>query len=92
MLSKQTFEQIGPFDEQFSPAFYEDTDYFHRAWKMDIPLKVVPKSIVSHTSRTTTGYLPNLHETFAQNRMKYATKHGLNWTLPPPFYTRSLIK
>lgn len=92
MLSKDTFNRIGEFDEQFYPAFYEDTDYFHRAWKDKIPLRVIPEAVVSHTRRTTASKLPNMNEIFVKNRIKYSTKHGLDWDLPPPFYTRSLIK
>lgn len=92
MLSRNTFDRIGKFDEDFSPAFYEDTDYFHRAWKDNLPLVVVPESIVSHTRRTTAGYLPNVHEIFTQNRLKYAAKYGLDSSLPPPFYNRKVVR
>lgn len=33
VLSKKAFEQIGAFDENFAPAYFEDCDYLERAWK-----------------------------------------------------------
>ena len=38
LLPKATFEEIGWFDEQFFPAYYEDNDYF---WRLKCKKKAV---------------------------------------------------
>ena len=51
-LTKALYDEIGPFDEWFSPAFCEDTDYWHRAWQAGIELSPVPAARVVHARRT----------------------------------------
>ncbi len=36
-VSKKTVEKIGYFDENFYPAYFEDTDYYHRMCLAGIP-------------------------------------------------------
>ena len=53
MITKAIYDEVGPFDEWFSPAFCEDTDYWHRAWQLGIELSPVPAARVVHARRTT---------------------------------------
>lgn len=32
-ISKKTFEDVGGFDEDFKPAYFEDNDYLERLWQ-----------------------------------------------------------
>lgn len=36
-ISRTTLETVGPFDEGFWPAYYEDTDYLYRMGLHDLP-------------------------------------------------------
>lgn len=43
MIRSETWKQVGPFDPQFWPAYYEDNDWFYRASLLGIHA-VCPKS------------------------------------------------
>ena len=82
--------EIGRFDETFSPAFYEDTDWLYRAWLQGIELSPVPGAVVKHQRRTTASYLPNMDLLFKAHRLKYAWKWRLDPSEAPPFYARTI--
>ena len=87
MLTRAIYDEIGPFDEWFSPAFCEDTDYWHRAWELDIDLSPVPAARVVHARRTTSA--DDDHEMLLQaHRYKYGWKHGVDPHRAPPYYHR----
>ena len=52
MLTRELYAEIGPFDEWFSPAYGEDTDYWHRAWELGVELSPVPAARVTHARRS----------------------------------------
>jgi glycosyltransferase involved in cell wall biosynthesis len=91
-LSRTTWDEIGQFDESFSPAFFEETDYFHRAWQLGIELTPVPKAVVRHARRTTAKHQPRMEWLFQAHRLKYGWKHGVDPKAPPPFYLRQVIE
>jgi len=37
LLSQKVFNRVGPFDENFYPAYYEDNDYRYRLKLLDVP-------------------------------------------------------
>jgi len=102
-LSRSVGDEIGTFDEAFSPAFFEDTDYFHRAWLLGIELNPVPRAAVNHVPRHEAIYNPNNpHATpektprmewlFRSNRLRYGWKHGVEPDAAPPFYLREIVE
>jgi glycosyltransferase involved in cell wall biosynthesis len=92
MLHRQLFAEIGPFDEGFAPAYFEDTDYWHRAWEMGVDLSPVPAAVVIHERRTTGRHAPELAEVFERNRRRYEAKHGVELDAAPPFYSREVVE
>ena len=93
-MTRSTFDKVGEFDETFSPAYYEDTDWFHRAWNLNIPLVHVADAKVWHQRRTTAmnaDWASRANQLFNAHRLKYAWKHGCDPSLPPPFYTNPTI-
>ena len=90
-LHRDLFTELGPFDVGFAPAFFEDTDYWHRAWERDVELTPVPAAIVHHERRTTARHLPDVESTFTTNRRRYEAKHGLALDVPPPFWARQVF-
>ncbi|MET0903205.1 MAG: glycosyltransferase [Acidimicrobiales bacterium] len=90
MLSRAIYDEVGPFDEWFSPAFCEDTDYWHRAWDLGIELSPVPAARVVHARRTTSA--GDDHEMLLQaHRYKYGWKHGVDPHRAPPYYNREVV-
>jgi GT2 family glycosyltransferase len=91
LTSKQIFDRIGLFDESFSPAYYEDTDWFHRAINLDIALVNVEGSNVRHTrGQGGTGWLKRKDYLHLSNRFRYAWKHGVDPNDIPPFWKEPL--
>jgi GT2 family glycosyltransferase/glycosyltransferase involved in cell wall biosynthesis len=90
-LSILLFQEIGVFDERFSPAFCEDTDYWHRAWEMDVELSPVPAARVTHVRRATTGLDAHVDWLLQGHRYKYGWKHGVDPHRAPPYYNRQII-
>lgn len=89
-VSASLAREIGPFDEGFSPAFYEETDWLHRAWLQEIELSPVPGAVVKHQRRTTASHLRRMDLLFLAHRLKYAWKWDLDPNAPPPFYARAI--
>lgn len=50
-------EQLGGFDELYSPCYWEDTDLSYRAWKRGWRVLYEPNSVVYHQHETTTSRL-----------------------------------
>jgi glycosyltransferase involved in cell wall biosynthesis len=92
VLTKQMFEEIGPFDERFNPAYGEDTDYWHRAWEMGIELSPVPTARVSHTRRATAKLDPHVDWLLQGHRYVYGWKHGVDPLRAPPYYNRPIVE
>lgn len=86
------YREIGPFDERFSPAFGEDTDYWHRAWEMGVELCPVPAARVHHVRRSTAGGDPLVDRLLQAHRYKYGWKHGVDPDRAPPYYHRDIVE
>ena len=55
LIKKTIWEQIGGFDERFSPAYYEDTDLAFQLRKLGYKVMYQPKSIVKHYEGISNG-------------------------------------
>jgi glycosyltransferase involved in cell wall biosynthesis len=89
VLTKDLYEEIGPFDERFSPAFGEDTDYWHRAWQLGVELSPVPAARVVHARRTSSQGGADM--LLQAHRYKYGWKHGVDPDRAPPYYNREIV-
>jgi glycosyltransferase involved in cell wall biosynthesis len=89
VLTKNVYAEIGPFDERFSPAFCEDTDYWHRAWQLGIELSPVPAARVVHARRTSSDAGADV--LLRAHRYKYGWKHGVDPERAPPYYNRDIV-
>jgi GT2 family glycosyltransferase len=92
VASRETAERIGPFDETFVPARYEDTDWFHRAiYQHKIPLVNVPTANVIHERMMGgTKAMPRMEWLHLAMRFRYGWKHNVDPQLPPPFWRAPL--
>lgn len=89
---KNVVDRIGPFDETFVPAQYEDTDWFHRAiYQHHIALVNVPSSNVLHERRKGgTKSIQRFNWLHVANRFRYAWKHNVDPDGSPPFWKAPL--
>jgi GT2 family glycosyltransferase/glycosyltransferase involved in cell wall biosynthesis len=90
MLSRATFEEIGPFDERFNPAYGEDNDYWHRAWKLGVELTPVPDAHVIHPRRMSAD--ARADALLVGHRYLYGWKHGVEPMRPPPYFDRKVVE
>jgi GT2 family glycosyltransferase len=91
VIDRALFAEIGGFDERFAPAYFEDTDYWHRAWDMGVDLNPVPAAVVHHERRTTGRLAEGFEEIFVAHRRRYEAKHHLGHDAVPPFHTREVV-
>ncbi len=85
-IKRSTIDQIGVFDEQFHPCYYEDSDYCYSAAEQGLETVVTPYSIIYHKEGATAGQDTNtgFKRYQAINRDKFIQKHfgkknGINW-------------
>jgi GT2 family glycosyltransferase len=80
-LTRSTLVKIGPLDEGFVPAYYEDTDWCYRARQVGLRVVYCPSAVVTHhesTSIAGAGYVQKaiLH----YGRLRFLFKHKpLTW-------------
>lgn len=80
LLPKKVYEQVGPFDEQFWPAYFEDNDYSMRVTQTGIPFcftgagygHVGSATLASYTSAEKAEH----NRQFAANRQRFQDKWG----------------
>jgi GT2 family glycosyltransferase len=77
ILPKKTFEDIGRFDEQFYPAYFEDNDYTHRLILKSKSIFQVPflNPFIYKSSQSILKE-PSLREGYLLNEKRYAEKWG----------------
>lgn len=75
-IPKLTFESLGGFDEQFSPAYYEDVDLCYNALQSGYELQQIWVPL-QHLGEQSGDQLKNRQEITEANRLKFAEKWGL---------------
>ena len=92
MLTRELLTELGPFDEWFSPAYGEDTDYWHRAWERGVHLSPVPAARVIHARRSSVTEDDRSDMLLLAHRYKYGWKHGVEPLRAPPYYDRVIVE
>ena len=76
LFSKQVYSEIGWWDEQFYPAYYEDNDYF---WRLECKKKILLRSYLLepaiHQESGSIAMDPSLNNA-RENRKRYEKKWG----------------
>ncbi len=75
LIKKEVFDKIGLFDENFTPAFFEDNDLSFRAMYQGYLLVYSNSTFVFHNHSTTSGSLPS--QIFEKNKDYFFKKHPL---------------
>lgn len=87
MIRRKLWEEIGGFDEQFAPAYYEDTDLAFSVRKKGYRVVYQPLSVVIHYEGTSNGtdvtqgmkqYQLKNKEKFRQKWAEVLQSHGAN--------------
>jgi GT2 family glycosyltransferase len=77
ILPKKTFKQVGRFDEDFYPAYYEDNDYEYRMRLLGKKMFQIPflNSFVYQSSQTIEKD-PSLRKYIEDNKQRFIDKWG----------------
>lgn len=86
LLRRDVFEEVGPLDEQFAPAWFEDVDYCRRLAAAGKQIWAVPSTPVKHFGGSSLESLSfaEFNEVWYRNMWLYARKwlgHGKSETL-----------
>lgn len=77
MINKECWDKVGEFDENFSPAYYEDNDYHYRINLLGLKAIVLPTSMFYHYgSRTNAEAFDKPFIDSSGNHRYYVQKWG----------------
>lgn len=83
MISKEAFEHIGDFDEEFKPAYFEDNDYLERAWKLHYNPQQLLHTVCYHNPQTTVKTDRELAEAYPTFMQKNLERFKEKWGKVP---------
>lgn len=72
-IKRRTLDQVGLFDEKFSPAYFEETDYCYRVRQRGLKVMYNPRAVAIHTENSTGRelYGDNLNKISHANQLKF---------------------
>lgn len=78
MLSRAIYAKVGPFDEGYMPAYFEDQDFDCRAEQLGVPRGHLGDAVVCHYVSQTlhSGQLPDHNEAFRRNQQRFMERWG----------------
>lgn len=81
LLKNKGYKHIGPFDDNFYPAYFEDVDHYRRATLLGYKLMIVNDAPIDHErsstiKRYTRQEMEMHHNSFRANEAYYIRKHG----------------
>jgi GT2 family glycosyltransferase/glycosyltransferase involved in cell wall biosynthesis len=78
MIRRQTFDQVGGFDNRYAPAYYEDTDLAFSVRALGLKVYYEPRSLVIHCEGISAG--TNLDAGMKQYQMRNRSIFVDKWT------------
>jgi GT2 family glycosyltransferase len=77
MIRRDAFDEVGGFDEQFYPAWYEDVDFCQRLKARGWEIYFAPRAEFLHEGGYSVGAMgsQNFLRSYYRNQMRYARKH-----------------
>jgi GT2 family glycosyltransferase len=77
ILPKKTYKQVGKFDENFYPAYFEDNDFKYRMQLMNKSFFEIPfLNCFVHQTSQTLDREPSIKNYFEKNKSYYISKWG----------------
>lgn len=70
-LTRAVWESVGPFDEAFYPAYYEETDYCCRARRAGFGIVYVPQAQADHLFSNQEWQTNPIQHSASQHEMRY---------------------
>lgn len=98
MLRRSVVDEVGPFDESFAPAWFEDVDYAMRLAKAGRTVSLVPRAVAKHRGGASLEHVAfgDFLRIWYRNLFLYASKwlpasqvEALRWTIIAGMLMRS---
>lgn len=86
-MRRDAYERVGPFDEQFAVAMFEDDDYVLRARQAGYRIECAEDVFIHHFGQATIGHLAASREygaLFDRNRRRFEEKWAAPWETHQP--------
>jgi len=80
MLPKALWDELGGFDERYSPAYYEDTDLAFRVREAGRAVYLQPASVVIHFEGVSNGTDENSQSSIKSHQMTHRQVFYQRWT------------
>jgi len=75
-VTRVVLQRIGPLDEGFTPAYYEDVDWCYRARAAGYCVRYVPEATLVHHESASSVHMTGLAMSlFHKNRVRFVLKH-----------------
>jgi GT2 family glycosyltransferase len=75
-VRRSFLEAVGGFDEDYSPAYYEETDLCYKARKRGLKVLYVPSAVIHHhESPALRRYSPAFYRTYYRSRIRFLLKN-----------------
>jgi O-antigen biosynthesis protein len=82
-VRRSAWEQLGGFDEGFSPGYYEETDFCMRAAAAGLRVVYEPRAVVDHFQFGSAVDMDWVTTTILSHRARFVEKHKANLSLRP---------
>ncbi len=73
---RKVFNEVGGFDDRFSPAYYEDTDYCFKIWDKGLRVIYEPQAVIHHYESGSSETTEAVKAAISNNRAKFVGKWG----------------
>jgi GT2 family glycosyltransferase len=83
MTRRELFWRLGGLDEEFSPGYFEDTDFCVRVQKACYRVVYLPDACVLHYENATSETLFNVRELCRRNHDRFVARHA-DWLRTQP--------
>ncbi len=90
LTNRELFLEGGGFDEDYSPAYYEETDYCVRLWKKGKRVVYDPRATILHYEFASSSSRGRAIDLQIEHRKTFAGKH-MDWLQSQPDVTEGIL-
>jgi GT2 family glycosyltransferase len=76
LTPRNVWEQLKGFDEDFKPAYYEETDYCTRLWERGLRVVYDPMSVLLHYEFASSAFAKNATDLQRDHQKIFAARHA----------------
>ncbi len=77
LTPRAVWEKLGGFDQNFKPAYYEETDYCSRLWEHDLRVVYDPNSVLLHYEFASSNSVNEATDMQQEHQRIFSARHQL---------------